>query len=236
MCILDVKVHTTSGRVINVEIQVEPSPDVRKRVMYYSAGMLREQIRKGEDYRDISQVICIIITDYVLAPQEKDYFNGISMRYDKSGNEFTDVQKFITLELPKVPEHDDARKIWNWLKFIKSQSREELMEIAEKNPVLRKPVAILMELSEDERTRMIVEKQEIYRMDQSSRMRGAYTDGKAEGLQEGLKAGQQEGLKAGEEKAYQEKLDAARKMKSDGFSSEQIRKYTGFSPEEIDKL
>jgi predicted transposase/invertase (TIGR01784 family) len=225
MSILDVKVHTTTGKVIDVEIQVESVPGLPERIVSYGAGMLRGQIRKGGKYQDTRQVICILITNYVLVPEEEDYYNEISLRYAKSGREFTNILKFITLELPKLPKQDDAREVWSWLKFMKSQREEDFMAIAEQNPQLRRPVAVLMKLSGDERARMSSEAQERFRMDNEARMDGAYRSGKEEGKEEGY----EQGVKERDEKI-------ARKMKYDGFSPGQISKYTGLAPEEIQNL
>jgi predicted transposase/invertase (TIGR01784 family) len=43
MGILDVKIHTKSDIVINVEIQVASSPELRDRIVLYVAKMLTEQ-------------------------------------------------------------------------------------------------------------------------------------------------------------------------------------------------
>jgi len=224
LSIVDVKVHTTTGKVIDVEIQVAPNQDMAKRIVYYSVRMLREQMHIGGNYGDLRQVICILITNFVFLPEEKDYFNEISLRNAASGREFTDILKYIILELPKLPEEEDARQAWTWLKFIKSQSEEELMEVVKRNPQLRKPVATLLKMSEEERNREIEEKQEIYRMDQQSRMDGAYRDGKNEGWEERDK------------QALNEKLDSARKMKARGYLPEEIADLIGLSPEELEKL
>jgi predicted transposase/invertase (TIGR01784 family) len=48
-------------------------------------------------------------------------------------------------------------------------------------------------------------------------------------LEEALAEGREEGKAEG-------RLEAARSMKADGFSPEQIQKYTGLSPEDIEAL
>ena len=224
MSIVDVKVHTTSDKVIDVEIQVNPSRDIANRIVYYTASILREQMHRGGKYQDLRQVICILITTFVFLPEEKDYYNEISLRNAVSGREFTDVLKYVILELPKLPEKKDARQAWSWLKFIKSESEEELMEVVKINPQLRKPVGVYMKMSEEQRLREIEEKQELYRMDQESRMDGAYSDGRKEGWEEHAK------------QAYAEKLESARRLKTMGLSPAQITEALGLSPEEAEKL
>jgi predicted transposase/invertase (TIGR01784 family) len=61
--ILDVKVRTVSGVVINVEMQVETTPDLRKRIVSYAARLLGEQLKRGGDYQDVERVVSIIICD-----------------------------------------------------------------------------------------------------------------------------------------------------------------------------
>ncbi|MCL1817806.1 MAG: Rpn family recombination-promoting nuclease/putative transposase [Spirochaetaceae bacterium] len=228
MSVVDVKVHTTSGKIIDVEIQVAPTPDIARRIVYYSVRMLREQMRRGGKYQDLRQVICVLITNFVFLSEEEDYYNEISLRNAVSGREFTDVLKYVILELPKLPEKADARQAWSWLKFIKSESEEDLMEVVERNPQLRKPVGVYLEMTEEECLREIEEKQEIFRMDQEARIDGAYEDGK--------KAGEKTGWEEHAKQAYAEKLESARKMKTWGDSTAKIAHITGLSPEEIERL
>jgi predicted transposase/invertase (TIGR01784 family) len=68
--ILDVKVHTTSGIVINVEIQVVTSPELRKRFVFYPAKMITEQAVRGKGYDAIERVISIIIMNDILISDE----------------------------------------------------------------------------------------------------------------------------------------------------------------------
>ena len=49
----------------------------------------------------------------------------------------------------------------------------ELEVVAQKDPLIKKAVLRLMELSEDERARMLLEKREMERMDNSVREKGA---------------------------------------------------------------
>ena len=95
------------------------------------------------------------------------------------------------------------------------------MEVMEKNPQLRKPVGTYLKMTEEQRQREIEFKQEIYRMDQQSRINGAYRDGKKEGIQEGRE---------------EAKREAARKLKAMGLSGAQIAEAIELSPEEIEKL
>jgi predicted transposase/invertase (TIGR01784 family) len=76
LCVLDVKIRTASGMVINVEIQVKATPDLRKRIVSYAARLLTEQLKRGGDYQDVERVVSITICDEVLLKEESDYYNS----------------------------------------------------------------------------------------------------------------------------------------------------------------
>jgi len=59
--------------------------------------------------------------------------------------------------------------------------------LAARSPQLKKPVGVLMELSDDERARLIAEAQEKARRDEASRVNWARHEGKEEGRREQAK-------------------------------------------------
>jgi predicted transposase/invertase (TIGR01784 family) len=77
---------------------------------------------------------------------------------------------------------------------------------------------------------------ELGEMDYWSGLNTAMRDGVEQGIAEGLTKGRAEGIMLGEERSRQEKLEHARKMKADGFTIEQIEKYSGLGREEIEGL
>ena len=99
--ILDVKVHTKNKSVIQVEIQVEPIPDMKERVIYGQSKMVTEQIKSGQDWAVINKVVTIIITDYIFVPESAKYHHKFRYRTD-DGVEFTDLAEINTLELDKL--------------------------------------------------------------------------------------------------------------------------------------
>ena len=60
--ILDVRVRTKSGKVINIEIQVDPMRHIGNRLSYYKSKLIAEQIASGDRYDAIQRVICVCIT------------------------------------------------------------------------------------------------------------------------------------------------------------------------------
>jgi hypothetical protein len=46
---------------------------MRERIIFYLSKLITEQIGKGTDYENIKRGICIVITDYILAPESSVY-------------------------------------------------------------------------------------------------------------------------------------------------------------------
>jgi predicted transposase/invertase (TIGR01784 family) len=94
-------------------------------------------MKAGYDYGQIRPVITVVITNYILLPEEEDYMNTYELRNRKTGRLFTDLQKYIILELPKLPEKDDGEAVWPHLRFLKSHGKEEMEVLVKEHPEMR---------------------------------------------------------------------------------------------------
>jgi predicted transposase/invertase (TIGR01784 family) len=191
--ILDVKVKTKTMKTIDVEIQVLPYPELKSRIVYYSAKMITEQVGAGEDYSQIKQVISIIITDYTLIPENDRYHNCYTLYDPKTQSELTDIIEINTLELSKLPESEDGTNLWNWMKFLSAQKKEDLDMAANTNPQIQKAVVRLEELSNDERTRLLLESRQKLEFDIRMHKRHVENEARKKGQEEGLAEGRIEG-------------------------------------------
>ncbi|MDR0842892.1 MAG: Rpn family recombination-promoting nuclease/putative transposase, partial [Acidobacteriota bacterium] len=188
-----------------------------ERVIFYVNQLLTEQIKSGEDYGSLKQVISIVITDYALLPGITKYHNSIGWCILGESELFTDVQMIHTLELTKLPAKTDDTALWSWMSFLRARNREELEMTAQTSPQVGKAVVRLMELSQEDEARMIFEARLKAQRDAHSRERGARNEGKAEGRREG-------------------KAEIARKLLAMDMPLETIISATGLSFGEIEKL
>ncbi|GHT28235.1 transposase [Planctomycetales bacterium] len=217
--ILDVKLHTKSKNVIDIEIQVDSDTPMRERITFYVSKMLTEQIGSGSDYDVMKRVISIVITDYKLF-DDVPYQHRFRL-YDKEHNiEFTDIVEVNTLELPKLPAVKDS-EIWNWLTFLNVKQEKELDMIAQVSTELGKAAIILKELSADEEARLLYDSQEMARMDRAAAERRREQRVRAEGVAKG----RAEGV-----------IEIARSMKAMNYPVADITKLTGLTSEEIETL
>jgi predicted transposase/invertase (TIGR01784 family) len=196
---------------------VEYDAPLEKRILFYQAKMLTEQIGEGNDYDVIKPVISIIITDFHWIDGSKAYHHRFRFYDTKNKVALTNVQEINTLELTKVPKTSDETDLFDWMMLIRAKSEEEYTMLAEKKPIFKKVVAVVKKLSADEEARMEYDKHELWRMDYAATMRNAERKGMEKGRAEG-------------------KMETARIMKSKGFSIADIAGITGLTKKEIEKL
>jgi len=157
-------VHTKSGNVVHVEIQLEVRSDLKPRTIYSQSKLVTEQMSSGKKWATIKRAITIVITDEIFIPESEKYHHQFRYRTG-DGIEFSNLVEINTLDLSKLPPDDDSTELWYWMKFIKSDDEEVLDVLAERSPQIKKAVGVLKELSADERARMIYESRQMAEWD-----------------------------------------------------------------------
>ena len=186
--ILDVKLYTKSRDIIDIEIQLLEVAFLKDRVVFYNSKMINEQLAKGDDH-ELQRVINILITDFDLIPETQNYHSTFTLRDKESGAQFTDITEINLIELSKLPEESDQSKLWDWMKFLKVKTKEELEMISKKNEMIEKAGTVLKELSQDAETRSLDESREKARLDHVWGLKRSYRRGEKNGLEEGEKIG-----------------------------------------------
>jgi predicted transposase/invertase (TIGR01784 family) len=228
LSILDVKVKTQDGKMIDIEIQREHVKAMNERAVYLNARMLSDQLKRSQNYAKLKKVVSIVIADFDMV-RNGAYHNRFFMHDPVTGSTLSDIMQIDVLSLPNVPDVDDKSSLWAWLRVIEGKDEKEMEEIAEKNPHIGKVVMRLAEMSEDEAEREMAFRQETFRRDMVARAEYVKDEARAEGLAEGLAEGRAEGRAENAEAV-------ARRMKADDLAVEQIAKYTGLEIDEIERL
>ena len=218
--ILDVKLKLKSGKVLNIEVQVDPMPHMDNRIMFYVSKLITEQMGESDRYEKIKPVISIIITGHPLIKKSEKYHHHFRLYDIESGVLLTDTLAIHTLEVPKARgisngnnEHDNENnskaELLNWMKFFDIKTEEELKMLAEKSPAMKKVTMRLLELSADEKARQLYEARLKEQRDSWARESGARQD---------------------------ERLIIAKNMLMDDEPFDKIIRYTGLSYSEIEEL
>ena len=242
--IIDIKLYTKTRKTIHIEIQLHVTPEqLQKRIIFYDAKLITEQVGRGDDYDSINKVISIVITDENLISASPKYHHRFTLYDPNAEVEFSDIIEINTLELRKLPKATDGTTLYDWAKFIAAETEEELTMVAERNPVVNEAVVKLRELSADEQARDLFERREKARRDfvmhknwaeKQGRLKGleeGRLEGRLEGIKEGIKEGKLEGVKEGKMEA---KLEVAKNLRKMNIPLDQIAAATDLTLEEIE--
>jgi len=174
--ILDVKLKLKSGKVLNIEVQVDPMPFMESRVLFYVSKLITEQIGESDQYEKIKRVISIVIAGHPLIKQSEKYHHHFGLYDIESGVLLTDALEVHTLEVPKarkVNEDTEKADLLDWMKFFDVKTEEELNMLAQKSPAMKRATLRLLELSADEKARQLYEARLKEQRDSYAREKGA---------------------------------------------------------------
>ena len=242
LSILDVKVTTTTGKVINIEIQVHVTSEMRERIVFYNAKMMSEQLGSGDDYDSIKKTINIVITGEIFIYEHDKYHDKFTIYSAETKTQFSDIVEIHTLELPKLPKVSDGTDLCDWLEFINADSEKELKMLAQRSPQMKDPVDKLLELNQDADARALFEAREKQRRDNRAinkemirrATQEAMEKGWQKGMQKGIQEGRQKGIQEGRQEGRQEGVfDVAKNLLEMNMPVEDIAKATGLAIEEI---
>lgn len=184
--ILDVRVITEKGIHINVEIQLINRYNMIKRTLFYWSRLYSSQIKKGENYKNLSKTITINILNFNYI-ESKKYHTTYHLYEDDEKIMLSDILEIHFVELLKfIEEQPELNNSLNkWLAFL-TKPEKEVMEVVEMGePAIRKAITVLDTLSRDPETVRLAELRMKKILDEKSMIEGAREEGKAEGKAEG---------------------------------------------------
>lgn len=194
--ILDVRVSMNDNTEIDIEIQLSELRVWADRSLFYLSKMYTEQIKSGEPYNVFKKCVSISILDFILFPDETEFYSCFHIREDKRQFLYTDKMEFHLIELPKLPQElkDDKDDILLWAKFISSERKEDFEMLATKNTYIQSAYKTLQVISQDDQKRMEYEAREKAIRDYNQGMLEAEERGREEGIKEGEQRGREEGI------------------------------------------
>ena len=234
MIIMDIRVETQGGELIDIEMQVEVELAYVNRSIFYGCSMLTEGLNRGENYARLKRSIVISFVKGRLFPDSENFHSVYRLYERDTHRQLADILELHYIELGKIewrnksPDELDELEQFGAYLYCAGDSKyetyvEELVQTKHEG-VISMTDKVLKEVSQDEKLRENRLAREKFLVDQGLKMTAARDAGLKEGLEEGLK------------KAHCQQLETARKLKSRGFSIEDIIDITDLDPEEAESL
>ena len=251
---VDLKVRSSSGEIIIIEVQYEREYDYLQRMLYGASRAITEHQREGDPFSNLVKVISVNILYFDLG-HGSDYiyrgytsFTGIhdndrlqlSSRQQKLYGKEQIHHLFPEYYLLRINNFNDvaATPLDEWIYFLKNEEIKD--EFKAKGLQQAKKKLSLLSLPEKERA--AYERYQYELSYQASLIESNYGLGRMEGREEGLKEGKEEGLEEGLKKGKEagreegeklKALDIALKMKLKGVALEDVMEITGLTREEL---
>ena len=217
--VLDVKLRLKNNIIIDIEIQNRWNSEFTQRTIFYWAKMYTENLKTSDVYTKLPKCITINIVG-----EGFDLNNLLHSEYnvvEKHINErLSDELEIHFLNLAKVKEQQESfeqdekkKKLYNWLKFIKTDNPEVRKMLAESSEMMAKANETIEVMEMSPKEKWLYENRMKYEHDKAS--------WKHVGYQEGV---------------HQNKLETAKNLLAMNFPIENIAQATGLSLEEIKKL
>ncbi|HPZ07803.1 MAG TPA: Rpn family recombination-promoting nuclease/putative transposase [Candidatus Eremiobacteraeota bacterium] len=238
---LDVKAEDSTGRRINIEMQVESEQAYINRVIYYHDKLYTGQLKKSEPFEELNKAISISILNFILFKEEKELHNIYRYLNIKSKKELSDIKELHFIELPKFKKDKSKKKqsrFEKWLHVLKfgeiyADDIDNLPDELKEEEEIVMALQEMVRASNDEMVRQILEMRSKARHEEASRLYQAKQRGKEEGRKEGIEEGRKEGRKEGIEKRN---IEIAKNLLKLNFPVEAISQATGLTDVEIEGL
>ena len=192
--ILDVRLTMNDNTEINIEIQLWYMSAWANRSIFYVARMITEQTEINKKYSNIKKCVGISILDFEYIRQCNKFHTVYHFREDAENLMYTDVMEIHVVELPKLPSLNDGTSLYDWVKFIKAETREEFEMLAKQSKYLEAAYETLNQISADEEKRHQYLRREVALYDQNTLMEENYERGKMVGKAIMLKALYKDGV------------------------------------------
>ena len=170
---------------------------------------------------NIKKCIGINILDFKYMDDTQRFHTVYHLREDTEHIKYTDVMEIHIVELPKLPQNNDGTDLYDWIKFIKSNNKEEFEMLAKQSQYLKKAYETLEEISADQQKRLEYTARQKALYDYNTLMEENYERGIEEGVAKGIEKGIEQGKQQGKEETRAEYIQ---RMKANGLSDELIEK------------
>ena len=190
--VMDIRVTTSCGERINVEMQYQGHQAFTERMLIYWAKMYSSQGKIRESYKELKKAVQIIIANFELLPKAH-YHSMFQLMDPEDGTIFSPHLEIHVLELPKLESKslENLNDLEKWLLFMKGDKKTK-EALAVDSSMLKEALSEIERLSQDPATVGMAISREIHLRDQLQREEDAELKGRKEGKEEGAHSRERE--------------------------------------------
>lgn len=104
--ILDIAGKINDNIYLDIEMQVNETDDLIRRILFYASKMINEFFSDGKKYKDMPKIIIVVFANYNLKEDEIAYIKGKvcdTIRFEP----LTDELEFCIIEMKKIDKNID---------------------------------------------------------------------------------------------------------------------------------
>ena len=189
LTVLDLRLHMSDGRFINIEMQVRRYEYWTNRSLVYSCRQITDQSNvEGFKYSDLEPVIQIAIMNHTLFEDHKRFFARYLPR-DDEGYPYTDKLQFYVMDLKAIGEATEEQRkqgLVEWADAFTAHNWEQVQKLS--NPAIKEAVNQMRTIMNSPEQRQIVWDRKLAQMDYDTQIESARNKGRDEGRAEGKMA------------------------------------------------
>ena len=208
LTILDVKARDQTGRLINIEMQLLLPHHFRSRILYYWAGLYRQQLSAGDEYNRLSPVISICLVNQEIFPGVDDFHLTFRLLESRHGVCFSEDMQLHVIEFPKFRRPVDKLKgpLEQWVYLLQHAEHLDPGALPKSldDPVFDQAMQEWDMFTQNELERERYEMRLKAIRDQRSLLQDAIEEGLERGRVEGFEEGREEGREVGREEGREE--------------------------------
>jgi predicted transposase/invertase (TIGR01784 family) len=196
LIILDVRARDTTGRMLNIEMQVSNTGDLKQRLTYYACKLYADQLQSGYDYYVLQPAISICLLSHDLFRETRVPHHRFRFSDLEHGRELGVPVEVHTVELLKynLPEETigQASKIEQWAFFLLNADQYDPDALRALLPGVEfeQAITIIETISQKEEDRNMYDQRERAQREYQWGLDGARREALEEGLEKGLEKGQ----------------------------------------------
>ena len=237
------KAKTKDNKIVIIEIQLYGNIDFVKRIFYYISKNIVNELKEGEDYKNLSRIISINLLNFNLdfGDDGKPHrcFKLIDTKNHNVDLDFIqmhiiEAKRFIEIIEKSTLDELKKNKLLTWMKFFTSKNLKSIeKELKEANPIMTKVIEEYKRFTSDEKLMRAYDARDAFLLGQKMMLNREREEGLKEGIEKGIKKGMKKGKLEG---IKNEKYSIAKNLKKSGLDIKFISENTGLSIEEVEKL